>query len=80
MLKIDIYPHIMPVRYKDLLFKKARREFYLRDVTDATPTLWDLEERFRIMDRYEGLKQVLTIASPGLEDVVSPKDAVTWRG
>ena len=64
MLKIDVYPHIMPVRYKDLLFKKARRAFYLRDVTDATPTLWDLEERFRIMDRYEGLKQVLTIASP----------------
>ena len=76
-MKIDIYPHIMPVKYRERLFKKARKKFYLRDVTDATPTLWDLEERFRIMDRYEGLTQVLTIASPGVEDVVGPKEAVT---
>lgn len=77
MIKIDVYPHIMPVKYKERLFKKAKKKFYLRDVTDATPTLWDLNERFRIMDKYEGLKQVLTIASPGLEDAVAPKEAVT---
>ena len=76
-MKIDVYPHIMPPKYRDRLFKKARKKFYLRDVTDATPTLWDLDERFRIMDQYEGLRQVLTIASPGLEDAVAPKERVT---
>jgi predicted TIM-barrel fold metal-dependent hydrolase len=67
----------MPTKYKERLFKKAKKKFYQRDVADATPTLWDLNERFRIMDKYEGLKQVLTIASPGLEDAVGPKEAVT---
>jgi len=76
-MKIDMYPHIMPPNYRDRLFKKARKKFYLRDVTDATPTLWDLDARFRIMDQYQGMRQVLTIASPGLEDAVSPKEAVT---
>jgi aminocarboxymuconate-semialdehyde decarboxylase len=67
----------MPIKYKERLFKKAKKKFYQRDVADATPTLWDLNERFRIMDKYEGLKQVLTIASPGLEDAVGPKEAIT---
>ncbi len=76
-MKIDIYPHILPKRYKERFDKKAGKNFYLRDVDEATPTLWDLEARFRVMDRYEGLTQVLTIASPPLEDVFSPGDAVT---
>ncbi len=76
-MKIDIYPHIMPIKYKERLFKKAKKKFYQRDVADATPTLWNLNERFRIMDKYEGLRQVLTIASPGLEDAVGPKEAIT---
>lgn len=75
-MKIDIYPHILPKKYMNQVYKKAGQNFYLRDVDDATPTLWDLEARFRIMDAYPGLTQVLTIASPPLEDVFSPEDAV----
>jgi len=74
-LKIDIYPHILPTRYKEELYRKAKEGFYLRDVNAATSTLWDLDMRFRIMDKYEGLKQVLTVASPPVEDVVNPEDA-----
>ncbi len=74
-MKIDIYPHFLPTRYKEELYRKAKEGFYLRDVNEATPTLWDLDIRFRIMDKYEGLKQVLTVASPPIEDVVNPEDA-----
>lgn len=75
-MKIDIYPHILPIKYKKALDSKADENSYLRAVDDATPTLWDLDRRFQIMDGYEGLKQVLTLASPPVEKVVGPKDAV----
>jgi len=75
-LKIDIYPHIMPVKYKESLYKKAKKDFYLKKVNDALPTLWNLDIRFRIMDNYEGIRQVLTLASPPVEEVAGPKDAV----
>jgi len=75
-LKIDIYPHILPLKYKQVLEKKAKGNFYLREVNDATPTLWDLCARFRILDKYENVKQVLTLASPPVEKIVGSKDAV----
>jgi len=75
-LKIDIYPHILPAKYKEALEKKTKGAFYLRDVDQATPGLWDLDLRFRIMDKYGEMRQVLTIASPPVEAVVGPKDAL----
>lgn len=73
---IDIYPHILPVKYKKAMEKRAGENYYLRDVDDATPTLWDLDRRFRVMDEHEGLRQVLTLASPPVEEVVGPDDVV----
>jgi predicted TIM-barrel fold metal-dependent hydrolase len=76
-MKIDAFPHILPAKYRDLLHKKAKSgSFYLQSVNDATPGLWDLDVRFRIMDKYPGLKQILTLASPPVEDVVGSEDAV----
>ncbi len=73
-MKIDIYPHILPENYKRALYAKAGGN-YFQAVTDGTPTLWDLDARFRAMDKYEGLTQVLTLASPSIESVFSPQDA-----
>ena len=72
--KIDIFTHILPLKYKEALYKKANHSYYL-EANDATPTLWSLDDRFRVMDKYEGLAQVLTLASPPLEDVANPGDA-----
>ena len=59
-MKIDAYAHIVPPRDKDLLYKVNPGEVE----TKITPTraLYDLEHRFRIMDQYEPLRQVLTLA------------------
>lgn len=73
--KIDIYTHILPSKYKELLFKKARYCSYVA-LGNAMPTLSDLDIRFNCMDKYEGLTQVLTVGSPPLEYVVDPKTAV----
>ena len=75
-MKIDIFPHILPVKYKAALYEIAPPGIYIRNVIDATPTLFDLDYRFRIMDKYPGLMQVLTLSSPPLEQIASPEKAV----
>jgi len=78
-MKIDAFAHILPPKYKEALYKRADRRF--RDgkwdgVIDGTPALFDLDNRLRVIEKYEGLTQVLTVASPALEESASPTDAV----
>lgn len=78
-MKIDIFPHILPPKYKEALFKKAGRGFYSGrwdQVINGTPALFDVDNRLRVIEKYEGLRQVLTMASPALEDIASPQKAV----
>jgi len=73
--KIDMFCHILPRKYNEALLKKARACFYLNS-NSLRPALVDLDIRFKTLDRFEGLRQVLTISSPPLEYVVSSEDAV----
>ena len=74
-LKIDAYSHISPPRYTEVL-RKDYPDFYNNMLGPAVP-LYDLEHRFRIMDTYEGLKQVLTIGPvPSLESFADPQESV----
>jgi predicted TIM-barrel fold metal-dependent hydrolase len=77
--KIDIFAHIIPPKYKEALYRKADQRFSSGKwdaVIEGTPALSDLDNRLRIIDKYEGLTQVLTVASPALEESASPEDAV----
>jgi aminocarboxymuconate-semialdehyde decarboxylase len=73
--KIDSFCHILPPKYKQALDKKASHCFYL-EANRLRPALFDLDIRFRVMDKYEGLRQVLTLGVPPLEYVVSADEAV----
>ena len=77
-MKIDIFAHIMPPKYKEALFKKAPSGFYASQYVPVVPTLFDLELRFKVMDSFnrEDYMQVLTVASPPLEEVLNSKDGV----
>ncbi len=72
---IDIFTHILPRRYKEALDKKAKHTAY-QEMNKLAPAVCSLDARFRVMDRYEGLKHVLTIAAPPLESVVNSADAI----
>ncbi len=76
MKKIDIATHILPLPYKEILFKKAPSGSDIIRNINSTPTAYDLDQRFRIMDKFEGLMQVLTITSPPIEKFVGPDEAV----
>ena len=75
-MKIDIFTHILPPKYKEALFKAAPPYMDIISNISSTPTVFDLDHRFRVMDRFEGLKQVLTISAPALEEVAGAKKAV----
>lgn len=74
--KIDIFCHIIPPRYKEALFKKANQASYYIGNTERLAALTNLDLRFRAMDKYPGLKQLLNLGAPPLEHLLSPKDAV----
>jgi uncharacterized protein len=72
---IDIFPHILPPKYKEALYKMASSDFYIKDVVETLPTLYDLDHRFRIMDKFEGLMQILTLSAPPIEQTGDPRKA-----
>jgi len=69
MPKIDVFPHILPRRYFDRMLAVAPPGMALQKRMSGIPVLVDVELRFRIMDRYEGYVQVLTLANPPIEMV-----------
>ena len=72
-LKIDAYAHIVPPKYREALYKVAP-EMHDRQVLPSPP-LYDLDRRFRIMDKYEPLRQVLTLGRIPVEHVAGPAKA-----
>ncbi len=65
---IDVFPHILPVKYMEALHKE-RGLGHFEHLHKVIPTLFDLEYRFRIMDQFGGLMQILNIAAPPLENI-----------
>ena len=74
-MKIDIFSHILPPKFLDALSKKAPPGFYLEDLIRGTPTLSDLDIRFRVLDKYDDYVQILTLGQPPVELVCGPEDA-----
>jgi predicted TIM-barrel fold metal-dependent hydrolase len=75
---IDIFNHVLPPRF--LKERNARAGNMLANqygkYFSANPGLTDLDVRFRAMDRFPQVVQLITIAGPNVESVVEPKDAV----
>ncbi len=58
-MKIDFFTHVVPPKYKTALGKISP---HFEKHVGLVPTLCDLEQRFRMMDEYGDMKQVLTLA------------------
>jgi aminocarboxymuconate-semialdehyde decarboxylase len=74
-MKIDVFPHIFPKPFFDRMCEAVPASRYMQKRTRAIPVLTDLDLRFRIMDRYEGYVQVLTLCSPPIEALGDPGTA-----
>ncbi len=74
-LIIDAYSHISPQKYTEAV-RKVSPEVY-GQILANTPPLYDLDERFRIMDMFEDVVQVLTIGPvPPIEEFADSKQSV----
>jgi predicted TIM-barrel fold metal-dependent hydrolase len=62
LLMIDAFTHVAPKKYMDALLKYSPG-------TVINQTLWDMDQRFRIMDRLGEIRQVLTLVTPAIEDI-----------
>jgi aminocarboxymuconate-semialdehyde decarboxylase len=74
--KLDVYNHIYPRPFFDRMMAVAPT---LKDIGKRMrniPMLIDLDERFRVMDRFDNYQQVLSIATPPIELYASGRDAV----
>jgi aminocarboxymuconate-semialdehyde decarboxylase len=72
-VKIDIYSHIVPKNYRDRLYEYIGGKY---PMIERMPTLVNLEDRLRIMDRFEDLIQVAIPTSPPIESIATSKEAV----
>ncbi len=68
-MKLDIFNHIFPKRYYDRMLEVAPDGRDMHKRVRAIPCIVDLEERFRIMDRFPDYAQVICLPHPAIEDL-----------
>src|SRR6266850_2989646 len=75
-LKLDIFPHIFPPAFFERVKAIAEQSPSLAAQIKRwlhIPVLWDLEARLRMMERFPGYKQILTLSLPAIE-FLAPHD------
>src|SRR5437879_11947392 len=75
-LKLDIFPHIFPQAFFERVKAIAEQSPALAAQIKRwlhIPVLWDLEARLRMMERFPGYKQILTLSLPAIE-FLAPHD------
>ena len=77
-MKIDVFAHVLPARYLEERNRRAGAAFssQYRKYSSAVPALHDLDVRFRVMDQFDDVVQLLTIAGPNIESITNPADTV----
>jgi predicted TIM-barrel fold metal-dependent hydrolase len=71
--KIDIFNHVMPVRYLELMKEHAKDAGLVKRMSSLR-MLWDIEARVKMLDeKFPDVKQVLTLSLPSPELVGGPE-------
>jgi hypothetical protein len=69
---LDVFNHFMPKAIFDRLSDLVPGHIALSAFPEL-PTLWDVDARLRLMDEFDGLQQVLSLANPPIE-VLGPRE------
>src|SRR3954469_10592760 len=75
--KLDIFPHIFPAAYFERMKRIAEGSPGLAAALKRwmhIPVLWNLEQRIRMMKRWPGYQQVLTLSMPAIEFLGTPEE------
>jgi aminocarboxymuconate-semialdehyde decarboxylase len=74
MMKIDMFSHFLPKKYFEALRKKAGGQVHMW--SGGNGALSEIDVRLRVMDMYPDVTQILTVATPPLETLVTASDAI----
>jgi predicted TIM-barrel fold metal-dependent hydrolase len=76
--RLDIFPHIFPreffERMKDIAAQKPALAANIKRWLNI-PVLWDLDARIRMMKKWPGYQQVLTLSLPAIEFLADENDS-----
>ncbi|MET0163764.1 MAG: amidohydrolase, partial [Vicinamibacterales bacterium] len=74
-MKIDIFNHVFPKSFFDryIVSGAAGKEIGKR-MANATIG-FDLDQRFRILDEFQDVRQVITLGQPPIEALGGPKES-----
>ena len=75
-MKIDMFSHFLPKKYVEALGKKGKKAEEWVRIWSGQPALAQIDIRFRVMDMSPDVRQVLTMATPPLETLVTSKEAI----
>lgn len=71
-MKIDIFNHIFPKIFYDKMLSVAPNAKDINKRVRNIPCIVDLDERFRIMDRFKDYVQIICLPNPPIESLASP--------
>lgn len=77
-LKLDIFPHIFPQPFFERMKALAATNPALGSTIRRwlhIPVLWDLDARIKMMGRFKGYRQVLTLSLPAIELLAGPDES-----
>ena len=71
-MKIDMFNHIFPKRFFDRMLEVLPKGRDMNKRVRAIPCIVDLDERFRIMDKFQDYVQIICIPNPPIESFGPP--------
>ena len=66
-MKLDIFNHIFPARFYERMLDVVPDGKDMHKRVRASPSIVDLDERFRIMDHFGDYAQIICLGSPPIE-------------
>jgi predicted TIM-barrel fold metal-dependent hydrolase len=72
-MKIDLFNHIFPRKFFDKMLAVAPQHGDMGKRVRNIPVLFDMDLRFRVMDRFGDYRQVVSMASPPMEAFAGPE-------
>ena len=75
-MKIDAFCHVLPKRYFDRLQQvSSEPAANLLKRTAPIRSLWDLDERLRVIEPFDDYAQIISLAAPPIEALGDPLEA-----
>lgn len=71
-MKIDVFCHIFPRNFYERMLAVSGRGSYMQKRVREIPIMLDLDQRFRMMDRFGDYVQVISMAAPPIEALANP--------